>query len=943
MDFFGIVVYKCMFYKNMDAVCMLCSVLSCAAGFRSSGCSFGSVSDAVCVPCGGGPLTGPYNWTSGCEFQCSDGFWFNGTDCAVCDVLECAPGFYSSDCSGTNNSECAACVEPSIIGPIRWTCECNFTCAEGFYGPQCVPCSDPLCMPGSVLRECTVDQDASCSLCAAPYGLFAWVGGCEFECLHGWYHNGNGCMPCTQRSCVPGSYFTACNATADSSCSPCAAVSPGSVWTQGCEYECLAGQYYFNGSGCSPCSTPMCEAGTVLSACSADFDAGCVGCDQLFDGSFAWTSGCEYECLPGFFRGDRCLPCSVLECGPGTIPVNCTNVSDATCAACEPPAGAFQWVQPPCQYECDAGSFRGASGCLQCNPNLICTAGFRPSACGYAEDAKCEPCANALDEGSYFTDGCAFACLDGYYFNSSGLCAPCTTDPCRAGTYRVECTAYSDALCVDCATPVGGFVWTDGCSFDCLDGYYRDGAFACTRCSVPDCVPGTIPTNCTLTSDASCQRCASVSGSAWTSGCDFQCIDGFYRNGAGCARCSVQSCEPGMYPVPCSPAADSRCSQCVPSTEGSVWTTNCNFQCIEGYYRLNSSFCSPCSEKVCGPGSFFEACTVSRDSKCSPCTNDKGIGTVWTDGCAFGCADGFALESGRCVMLPPQTTAVAVPRVFAVVQSALTIQNTVSEVCVNLAALLRSMSDALSLLSNGTAHFQTNVTALEGLACVNNVCPQCAGNSSVNFTETVASFDEYYYSTTDEPFTQQSTTDEPFTPQPALFFAEPALFFAEPEMSQGLQDEYTIEPITTSSSRRRLLSSSVSIVVVSQSNASIPASSSPPVFSSVQLLSVLSTPGLSVGSIVAVVSTVTAGGNTVVVVVVEEDDSAFLYFLARIIGVLVLVVLLFVCFAVCRWTCCKSYFFNSSRMHAQMHRIHNDPIVRMAGRLVVPQRKKYKL
>ena len=59
MDFFGIVVYKRMFYKNMDAVCVLCSVLSCAAGFRSSGCSFGSVSDAVCVPCGGGPLTLP--------------------------------------------------------------------------------------------------------------------------------------------------------------------------------------------------------------------------------------------------------------------------------------------------------------------------------------------------------------------------------------------------------------------------------------------------------------------------------------------------------------------------------------------------------------------------------------------------------------------------------------------------------------------------------------------------------------------------------------------------------------------------------------------------------------------------------------------------------------------------------------------------------------------
>jgi len=265
-----------------------------------------------------------------------------------------------------------------------------------------------------------------------------------------------------------------------------------------------------------------------------------------------------------------------------------------------------------------------------------------------------------------------------------------------------------------------------------------------------------------------------------------------------------------------------------------------------------------------------------------------------------------------------------VPRVFAVVQSALTIDNTVNEVCVNLATLLRSMSDALSLMSNGTTHFNTNVTSLDGQTCVDNICPQCGNFSLLNAT----------FIETSAPFQEDNLTT--FVETTAAFDGElmDAMFFAA-DTDAGDDDLFNI-----SSGRRRLLSSSVVIVIVSQSNTSVPATSPPLVISPTLLLAVLSTPGLTVGSIVASVTTMDDGSVVIVVVEPTEDDSAFLRLVAIVIGILVAVVLLFVSVAVCRWMWCKSVFFvlRPTKMHARMYN-HSDPVVRLlAGKLVLPKK-----
>jgi hypothetical protein len=65
--------------------------------------------------------------------------------------------------------------------------------------------------------------------------------------------------------------------------------------------------------------------------------------------------------------------------------------------------------------------------------------------------------------------------------------------------------------------------------------------------------------------------------------------------------------------------------------------------------------------------------------------------------------------------------------VYTVVETAMTMQNTVSELCMDMFALLGALSAALGAATQ-TA-FVTNVTTLDGQACVENRCPQCGSSA----------------------------------------------------------------------------------------------------------------------------------------------------------------------------------------------------------------------
>ena len=711
----------------MAGVCVLCNLVSCVPGFFSSGCTAGSVRDAVCLPCTNTPSSGPYNWTSGCEFKCSrPGFWLNGTECSACSVPSCLAGSYLSDCGGTNNSECTLCPAPAVIGPVRWTRACEYVCLDGYFflgDSECAACSEQLCFPGYVKTPCKERKDSECLQCSEPAGQFGWTTGCDYVCMPGSYLSINGdCLACSTPGCVPGMYASVCNGTVDSSCVPCEQpLEIGSAWTQRCESACVGGEYWLNGTECQPCASDLvCGPGWNLSVCTPDSDSECVPCARA-DVSFVWTSGCDFTCAHGFFRRDGlCLPCSLPECGPGTLPVGCTDVSDAVCEECHPPAGAFVWTGG-CAFECANGFYLSNGSCVACSAFAVCHPGFRPSACTLTRDVVCEPCPQ-LSDGYVWTVGCEYSCADGYFVDHGGTCRRCSSGSCAAGTYAVDCTLFSDFACLGCPMPGGAFVWSNGCDFECAGGYFRDGTSICSPCSVPSCRPGTYATSCSRSADAACSRCvaANAPGVAWTVGCEFKCMEGFFRDPlAGCTRCADLKCVPGTFRVRCTASDDARCAPCG-ALEGVVWIDDaCGFRCADGYYQLNASFCKRCSTSMCGPGFYGVGCTASADSRCAQCSRG-GPGVVWGADCQFECSPGYSKdEADGCAAIPPA------PPVFAMVSTQMDMDNTVGELCSELVSLTKALSLALSLLSNGTIKFDTNVTTLDGQACTENRCPQC--------------------------------------------------------------------------------------------------------------------------------------------------------------------------------------------------------------------------
>ena len=796
-----------------EGVCLLCSVLSCVPGFYSSGCAVGSVHDAACLPCEDGPSHGRFDWVSGCDYTCAAGYYYqNASVCAPCSVLHCEPGYFASKCTPTNNSACWQCDPPmSDLLAFNWTAGCDWVCNAGYYYlPEegvCAPCSVPFCFAGFYATECTMyGGDSFCAACAQPSGAFVWAGGCEFVCQAGSYLIEGGCASCTaSRNCAAGSYFVACNQTADSRCVGCPPPPTiGYVWTVGCEYECVPGAYWLlDGTTCVPCTVDrVCPPGSNLVACTPLSDSVCQACPHTPTGSFNWTGvGCGFVCSGGFYRSQagNCVQCSShLECAPGTFAVGCSATADASCTACVPPSsvGSFYWTEGVCEYMCSDGFYMQNGLCVECSVALVCPGGFESSDCTLSGDSTCVACPSPGVPGSFawLEEGCNFYCNSGYYSNGSA-CVRCGQNPCAPGTYAMGCTAYADSFCVSCFAPAGGpFEWVEGCEFRCSEGYYLDGGVVCVGCSSSlRCGPGMYESACTATEDSACVSCTShcnVGTFEWTNGCLFQCVGGYFLNGSCCVRCTDSACGAGMYRTACTASVDGVCASCVTSmTTGFVWTTGCNFECLDGFYlgqSLGGSYCRPCSQPngsipSCDAGFYGVACTRTADAQCVPCPS-VGEGVVWQDGCLFGCAVGFFFSTtpNRCVpcstpacaagsyasMCAPTSDSVCVdcvppagdssftwvqgcefecdsgyvvyngscvlastpvPRIILVVKTAVTMNNTVGEVCSNLPALLQSISAALSLASSGGLAFTTNVTSLNGEVCVRDVCPQCAG------------------------------------------------------------------------------------------------------------------------------------------------------------------------------------------------------------------------
>ena len=816
-------------------VCVPCSAFECIPGAYLTNCS--KTQDAGCVRCEGQDYL--KIWTRGCDFVCMQGFWYNGTECVPCGSPSCVPGMYAGGCGGTSDASCLNC---SLTGSLRWTNACAFECEAGSYARSdgCAVCSDNMqCGVGLRVLSCNTTRDTMCVPCEERSGAVFVSSSeeCAFECVDGFWRNGTTCEPCSAVACGLGSHPGGCGGAVDTQCLPCDEPAGGFGWSDSlCGFTCLGGYFKSNSSACVQCSDVVCPLGEYQLGCTPEYDNRCIPCWNENDastfvwtegcgiecvaglrmldglcvacsnitcdpgfhavgcsggrdfecgaclppqGGYAWESECEFKCTPGFFRSEQghCATCSVLECSPGTHASNCTPWADSECVSCGVSDGSYVWTRL-CEYECIEGYFKDNGVCVPCTEVLQCPPGFTQGPCSRVSDTQCVPCPDA-GAGSLWTFECRFVCEAGYFKTDDG-CVVCDSAQCAAGTYHVECGAFVNAMCLSCQAPMGLYRWTDGCDFECLDGYFLSG-IGCIECSVPECDAGTYVSNCTRNEDAQCVDCAPPALNAdrvvWSEGCEFRCSAGFFRTQAGCSPCTSPACSPGTYRVPCASTRDTYCEKCGNVTGGAfAWIDGCDFVCADGFFRRNNaSACSPCSSATCAPGSLLVPCSAGTDASCVACPRTDGM--VFVDGCVFRCGSGFFRDgpvckrcaaeivcapgfvpsactrdsNSVCQACPPPsgpfvwligcefqcadgfvvngTTSCdpAPPLVYTVVETAMTMQNTVSELCMDMFALLGALSAALGAATQ-TA-FVTNVTTLDGQACVENRCPQCGSSA----------------------------------------------------------------------------------------------------------------------------------------------------------------------------------------------------------------------
>ena len=122
-----------------------------------------------------------------------------------------------------------------------------------------------------------------------------------------------------------------------------------------------------------------------------------------------------------------------------------------------------------------------------------------------------------------------------------------------------------------------------------------------------------------------------------------------------CTKCN-STCEVGFNPVSCPTDVDLFiCEPCDNPPLNAVLTpavnftsnTACDWECLDGYFRFNETYCQACSSFICEPGYNFTNCSRISDSNCDLECVDKNkplFNSQWTVGCEWGCVDGYSLS-----------------------------------------------------------------------------------------------------------------------------------------------------------------------------------------------------------------------------------------------------------------------------------------------------------
>lgn len=539
-----------------------------------------------------------------------------------------------------------------------------------------------------------------------------------------WDVDSSVCRPCDvgQTDCQPGEYIPGCTALeVDESnvkltdCVACTNAPSGQTppthftWDSNsdnkrtCSYTCATDRFKDADGMCQQCTTPTCERGEEVVACTREVDARCALCVPHVEHGVFMQNEDFIDTTHACLDSDECGSC-FSQCANGYYRLK-TSVTN-------PVDGASSDITPcvPCK------SLQDAQALLeQTRMDDALGTFYRFQACTGITDLIAEQCpvvanGDAIGDATTIGGACAYKCNSGFRVANDVS----TTQTVTAYSAAADNTAFETAMhtnkaseafgtftvtfeektCTACPSPYAdssSFVWLNTeleCQHECADGHMLWNQ-QCRRCAATVCSSGLYVSGVDCDS---CTDCADPMTDAtlwqWTGAgavvgdaksCPWECKDGYFRSGMECVLHTPQpascgdnffwqagtpefdgaclpcaSCEGLSEVSSCTATANAECTPCaVAITDGEEYVgTACSVQCRAGYIRDaqagGSGECEACGGFECAPGSHLAA-APSHCADCEACSTPKPANAKWIFRCEYACNAGYVLAQ---VMIP---------------------------------------------------------------------------------------------------------------------------------------------------------------------------------------------------------------------------------------------------------------------------------------------------
>jgi len=400
----------------------------------------------------------------------------------------------------------------------------------------------------------------------------------------------------------------------------------GSRWDRPaptCE-TCLD-QHYRAGTRCRPCSTSLCPPGRYRGrSCAPERDSICDPCPNFKPQHADWHSECIWQCKPGYL--ERNGTCNPLPAPRIILAQPLPSVSESKPTPSSIQLGISR--QPSADV---VMSVHNTDGQLQFINGRVHV--FTPEDWLETRNVSVVAVDDTSEEGPH----------SGWLLFSLS-----SSDPLYDGlSYNVS-LSVSDNDCAAARAPAFGTI------VSCASVYGGICVFQCDRGRHPE---GNVTSRC-------------LQSGTWSREppvCD-ACVEGFYKDGNRCNRCSVGTCAAGYFRTGCTANTDSQCVPCSAAlkpphsrfvTPGQPATrNNCRWACEVNHHQVGTT-CVPCPQSPCRAGYYRSKCATlgTQEDTCVSCNGTmplpdhaEWIAGVGAFNCTWQCRVGFDRVGRSCIV-----------------------------------------------------------------------------------------------------------------------------------------------------------------------------------------------------------------------------------------------------------------------------------------------------